>query len=86
MTPISEQAPQNAGERLRKSVEVLTLIENCRRVTGDSELGLAIERLIVQREVSELEETVGQDETAPVTKLDRELVIPVRRVVDPWVT
>lgn len=86
MTPISQQDPQNTGERLRKSVEVLTLIENCRRETGDTELGLAIERLIVERELSELEETVGRDETARVTKMDQELVIPVRRVVDPWLT
>ncbi len=86
MTPISKQDPQNSGERLRKSVEVLTLIENCRRATGDKELGLAIERLIVERELSELEETVAQDETARVTKMDQEVVIPVRRVVDPWVT
>lgn len=86
MKPISQQDPQSSGERLRKSVEVLALIENCRRATGDKELGLAIERLIVQRELSELEETVGQDETARVMKMDRDLVIPVRRVVDPWVT
>lgn len=86
MTPISQQDSQSSGERLRKSVEVLTLIENCRRETGDTELGLAIERLIVERELSELEETVERDETARVTKMDRELVIPVRRVVDPWLT
>ena len=86
MTPISQQDPQSSGERLRKSVEVLTLIENCRRATGDTQLGLAIERLIVERELSELEETVAHNETARVTKMDQELVIPVRRVVDPWVT
>lgn len=85
MTPISKQDSQSSGERLRKSVEVLTLIENCRRATGDSELGLAIERLIVERELSELEETVASDETARAMKMNQEIVIPVRRVVDPWV-
>ena len=86
MTPISETHSSSTKQRLRKSVEVLSLIENCRRATGDKGLGLAIERLIVQRELSELEETSQQGETARVAKMDRDVVIPVRRVVDPWMT
>ncbi len=86
MRPISETHSSSTKQRLRKSVEVLRLIENCRRTTGDKGVGLAIERLIVERELSELEGTARQDDTARVATMDRDVVIPVRRVVDPWMT
>ena len=69
-------------ERLQKSAEVLTLIDNCRRVTGDVRLGAAIERLIIQRELYELEDGALPSSTGRPAMVDREVVIPVKRVVD----
>jgi hypothetical protein len=56
-------------ERLKKSVEVLTLIENCRRATGDPRLGAAIERLIVERELHELDQQLAAWYWAPSTSI-----------------
>ena len=77
-------APQTITrpERLRKSVEVLALIDNCRRVTGDARLGVAVERLIIQRELRELEDGALPPSAGRPTMVDREVVIPVKRVVD----
>ena len=69
-------------ERLRKSAEVLTLIGNCRRVTGDARLGAAIERLIIERELRELEDDAAPAGARETAGINREVVIPVRRVVD----
>jgi len=69
--------------RLKKSAEVLTLIDNCRRVTGDPGLGVAIERLIVERELQELEQQFSTDPQVLSVDRGREVVIPVRRIADP---
>jgi len=69
-------------ERLRKSVDVLALIDNCRRVTGDARLGTAVERLIIERELRDLEDASLPASVGRVTSINRELVIPVRKVLD----
>jgi hypothetical protein len=79
---MSQSSAINRHERLKKSAEVLTLIDNCRRATGDQRLGAAIERLIIERELNELDQQSATDTPASVVSVGREVVIPVRRIVD----
>ncbi len=75
--------PTRCQERLQKSVDVLTLIANCRRATGDPRLGVAIERLIVDRELHEIEQQWAAETSSGAADTSLEVVIPVRRIVDP---
>lgn len=75
--------PIRNRERLQKSVEVLTLIGNCRRATGDLRLGAGIERMIVDRELHEIEQQCAAEISSGTGDTSLEVVIPVRRIVDP---
>lgn len=80
---MSLSRPTHCQERLKKSADVLTLIENCRRATGDPGLGVAIERLIVERELHELEQQCSTKPQPGSAGGGRDVVIPVRRIVNP---
>ena len=80
MEPCVKMAALEHKKRLEKGVRVLTLIENRRRVTGDPNLDLAAERLIVERELQDLE-AASFAQTAVRASPAMDVVIPVRRVI-----
>ncbi|MDA1315231.1 MAG: hypothetical protein O2968_18010 [Acidobacteria bacterium] len=80
---MSPSCPTHLQERLKKSAEVLTLIDNCRRATGDPRLGVAVERLIVERELHELDQQCSTEPPVGSLGESRDVVIPVRRIVNP---
>jgi len=49
------------SRRLARSVKIIEVLEQRRAITGDENLGSNIERMIVERELEELEEQIYRD-------------------------
>ena len=66
---------QNCSQRLAKAVRMMELLEARRRTSDDPNLGSNIERLIVARELRELEQEIASNPGA----LAAQYVLSVRR-------
>ena len=82
-----EHSPANATveckQRLEKGVRLLAFIDEWRRATNNPNAGLAIERLIVERELLELDDSGFRPTPGLPPGAARNVVIPVRRVPGP---
>ena len=70
-------------QRLENGARLLALIDECRRATNNSDAGLAIERLIVGRELIELDDLGFRPTPGQTPGAVRDVVIPVRRIPGP---
>lgn len=64
----------NTSMRLARAVSILATIESRRRMVGAPGVGANIERMLVDRELRELEEDIARDPGALVDRLDAAMV------------
>ena len=81
--PSRASATLDRKQRLEKGVLCLALIDEWRRATNNPNAGLATERLLVGRELLELDDLGLRPTPAETPRVVRNVVIPVRRIPGP---